>query len=484
VRLAEALEDAGRARDAARHYMDAAAEAKDEVAALDFRRRAASQLLGAGHADEGLRILQSVLSAAGLGHPMTLPGAVGALLWERSALRLRGLHFDERRGHVPSKGDLLRVDALAAAAAGYLRCDFVRGAMFASKELRYALATGDITRIARGLANELLYAANEGVRSGKRVAELHEMAARLLPRVEDERVLAYLQATCAASHLLLGNAGRAAPGLRQAERLLAQGRSSRELTLTRFLWALCMQITGGLIELTEPCEAWLADARERADLQAERYFAIHRSFALLVLDQPDAARDVVVRTLAATQKASDDFMRFAALHAFVLIAVYRKDAPDVVKPLLSEHQKFWRSPLRGGQLSRTYVKVYMAYCLLVMAAHTDARTRDTRSLHRATKSLMKEGVPYAEAHGRLVRAAALRLEKRTEEAATELAAAAALFGQLGHELQAGAASYQLGNLLGGQSGAALVDTAIEDARALGVANPSRLYEAYTPGFWP
>jgi hypothetical protein len=177
-------------------------------------------------------------------------------------------------------------------------------------------------------------------------------------------------------------------------------------------------------------------------------------------------------------------MRFAALHAFVLIAVYRHDGPDVVKPLLLEHQKFWRSPLRSGQLSRTYVKVYTAYCLLVMAAHTRARMRDTRSLHRVTRSLMNEGVPYAEAHGRLVRAAALRLEKRAEDAVSELSKAAALFSALGHELQAGAVNYQLGNLLGGRSGAALVNRAIEEARALGVANPPRLYEAYTPGFWP
>jgi hypothetical protein len=131
-----------------------------------------------------------------------------------------------------------------------------------------------------------------------------------------------------------------------------------------------------------------------------------------------------------------------------------------------------------------YVRVYLGYCALAVAAYTRKSERDVRAAHRIARDLFKEKARYAEAHGRLIRAAALRLEDKTSEAAAELAIGAEIFETLGQELQAGAARYQLGKLLGNDDGRKLASEALAVARRLGVKDPVHMYEAYTPGFWP
>ncbi|HVR18133.1 MAG TPA: protein kinase [Polyangiaceae bacterium] len=484
VDLAEALENAGHAYQAAEHYLAAAAEEADAGLALDFRRRAAGQLLGSAHTDEGLAVLVEVLRAVGLRSPSTMAGAVAALVWDRTALRLRGLEFVERKASDIKRSDLQRIDAVAVAAAGFTRSDFLRGAVFACKELRLALEAGEITRIGRALGSELLFVANEGISQSERTAALRLMAETLMAKIQDERVLGYLKGCAGSTHFLLGDSRSATPELAEAVALLERGRPSWELTFTRGMWGLSLQVVGKLVEVGVAYTNWLADARERADLQAERYFAINHTFSYLGLDQADAGHENLRRALASTEKAGNDFLHFAGLHAFVLIASYRHEGPETFERLAMEHQAFWRSPLRGGQLSRTYVRVYLGYCALAVEAYKRAQDRDLRAVHRIANDLFKERARYAEAHGRLIKAAALRLEGKPSDAAAELAVGAGIFAELGQELQAGAARYQLGNLLGNEEGRALVSQALAVARHLDVKDPIRMYEAYTPGFWP
>jgi hypothetical protein len=484
IDLAEALESAGHAHQSAEHYLAVAAGEADADAALDYRRRAAGQLLGCAHTAEGLAVLDEVLRAVGLKNPSTSAGAVATLVWDRMALRVRGLDFDARSASQVKRADLQRIDAVAVAAAGYTRCDFLRGAVFACKELRLALEAGEITRIGRALASEILFVANEGVAHSERVNALRKMADDLMTKIQDERVLGYLKGCAGAARLLLGDARAAVPELAEAVALLERGRPSWELTFARGLWGLSQQILGGLVDVGDAYTNWLADARERADLQAERYFAINHSFTNLALDQADLAHQNLERALAATEKAGNDYLHFAGLHAFVLIASYRHDKPRVFERLAKEHEAFWRSPLRGGQLSRSYVRVYLAYCALAVAAHVPTSRRDVRPAHRIANDLFKEKVLFAEAHGRLIRAGAFRLEGRTGDAAAELALGAGAFDSLGQELQAGAARYQLGNLLANEEGKTMVSETLAVARRLRIKDPIRMYEAYTPGFWP
>jgi hypothetical protein len=256
VDLAEALENAGHAYQAAEHYLAAASDEKDDDVALELRRRAAGQLLGSAHTEEGLAVLETVLRAVGLKSPTTTGGAVASLVWDRLALRMRGLEFVERTASEVKRTDLQRIDAVAVAAAGYTRCDFLRGAVFACKELRLALEAGEITRIGRALGSELLFGANEGVAQSERVAALRTMAQNLTDKITDERVLGYLKGCAGATHMLLGDSVSATPELAEAVALLERGRPSWELTFARGLWGLSLQVRGRLIEAGDSYTGW------------------------------------------------------------------------------------------------------------------------------------------------------------------------------------------------------------------------------------
>src|SRR5262249_19678077 len=77
VSLGDALANGGRVIEAAQAYL-MATEGADVGERRELRRQAAEQLLMGGHLDQGLELLRSVLSAAGLPLPAT---SRRALLW-------------------------------------------------------------------------------------------------------------------------------------------------------------------------------------------------------------------------------------------------------------------------------------------------------------------------------------------------------------------------------------------------------------------
>src|SRR6185295_7885528 len=156
-----------------------AAEAYIEVAqvtsaghSLDFKRRAAQQLLMGGHIKEGLELTRSVLAAVGMSYP-TGPGrALFSLFLKRLQIRLRGLNFIERDVSQIPEADLVRIDTCWAVAAGLGAVDLIRGADFQSRHLLLALQAGEPYRVARAMAFELAWTAARGGAGGERTAQL------------------------------------------------------------------------------------------------------------------------------------------------------------------------------------------------------------------------------------------------------------------------------------------------------------------------
>ncbi|MEO8551543.1 MAG: protein kinase, partial [Kofleriaceae bacterium] len=181
VLLADALANDGQGPTAAQAYLAAAANAPAPGADDRKRRltrRAAEQLLRAGHINEGLAHVRTVLADMGIRVPTSPRVALASLLYQRAALRLRGLRYTPRAEAECPADELERIDACwTVALLGFV--DTLRGADFGTRHLRRALAAGEPHRLARAVAVEAVYASNIGRGDEPRARELLALATQL-----------------------------------------------------------------------------------------------------------------------------------------------------------------------------------------------------------------------------------------------------------------------------------------------------------------
>src|SRR5262249_1932558 len=89
IRAGDAPVNPGPGAEAAAMYL-AAAKGADAMTRLECQRRAAEQLLSAGHIERGMQALAAVLAEVGVKLPATPRRALLWVLWHRMLLRLRG----------------------------------------------------------------------------------------------------------------------------------------------------------------------------------------------------------------------------------------------------------------------------------------------------------------------------------------------------------------------------------------------------------
>ncbi|MBI4850250.1 MAG: protein kinase [Acidobacteria bacterium] len=172
VKLATALTNAGRGKQASEAYLLAAQDAINQEEFVDLKRRAAEELLISGHIYEGLDILNEVLNSVGLKLAKTRSPAFLSLLYNRLKIKIRGLEFNKHNVIDVDSFDLLKIDTCWSAALGLSMIDTVRGADFQSQHLLLALKAGEPYRIARALSFEAAYSSAAGGKTQEYTAEL------------------------------------------------------------------------------------------------------------------------------------------------------------------------------------------------------------------------------------------------------------------------------------------------------------------------
>lgn len=184
--LGVCLANAGRGAEAAAAYQRAVAMLERAAPAhplvLDCRARAAQELLRSGRIDEGLDALRSALAPVGL----TLPRHdLASLLWSRLRLRLRGTRLRPRPAEEIPVQEVLRIELAANVAASLGNTAHIKGAVFQSHHLRYALHAGHTAHVARGLGFEAIFESLQLRPSRRRVDRLNAQAAELAEQVGD-----------------------------------------------------------------------------------------------------------------------------------------------------------------------------------------------------------------------------------------------------------------------------------------------------------
>ena len=484
-KLAHALANAGRGVEAARAYLDATRDAPADES-LDLRRRAAEQLLRAGHIDDGLHTLGDVLADVGLELPKTPMRALASLVFRRAQLALRGTGFTERDGASLPSADLARIDVCWSVGNGLGAVDIVRGADFQARHLLLALRAGEPYRIARALAWEAILAAMEGGTRGRtRGATLAARAAEIAERIQHPHALAW--------------AAGAAAGVayydhrfREAVSLSDHAISLFRETCTDITWEIgSMQawwtmggltMMGDMEELARRLPPCLHEAQELGALYNEaslRTFCVPRVH--LAHDRPAEARRESADALQSWSKRGWHTQHLGDLLIRVLSYLQESDGAAA----LAQMREDW-SAVEGSQLLRVeIVRGEVAWLFgnaLVLAARQGHEDRDDllREATRHARTLTKDENPLSAAYAVQLNAGIALARGHQDRALTAYGEAARAFDALEMGLHAAASQRRQGELLGGEQGRELIEASVESMVNQRIRNPERTAATYAP----
>jgi hypothetical protein len=480
VRHAEALGGAGRAAEAARAFLGAAAGATASEA-QDLRRRAAEHLLVAGRIDAGLSLLRPVLAAYGLRYPDTSRAALFVLAARLVQLRLRGTLPATLDGPPPAT-TRARVDAAWSAGKGLSTVDPIRSSVFMVDALLGALATGDPALVARSLAFVgAIHVYDGGAAQEARGAELIEEAARVARRTGDPYLMGFTWCCSGLARMCVGRWREALARLDEGLTTLETGGGCAlwERHAARAAGSQALFALGALRERGRRAEAARAEARAHGDRLGEVDGTLVLAFARIAAGDPAGAR-------AEIAQAMDSFFdrAFTVQHSMAAWLGASSHLYEGHPAAAWSVLEATRSALEASQLLRMQLaRIDVLLLRGVVAAACAAEGRDAAGhlaeADLAAARLGRERRSHALAAAAVVRAGAARARGDRARAVEQLRAAASGYDAVEMKVHAACARRAAGSLLGGVEGAALVARADEVLRGEGVVDPAAWARLYT-----
>jgi hypothetical protein len=478
-KLATALGCCGRGGSAAQHYLDAAKHASRKEG-ITLTRLAASHMLRTGRFDEGETLLGEVLDAVGLSVPRSDAGLMAAIAWERCWVRFQGLDRQPRTGG-GARVDLLdQYDLFEALRRDLITIDPLKAAFFAARSLRWAVESGEPTRLVTSLCIAASVTAAEGTdKAARRANELLAKAGALVDDIDSPAARAVLQVNGAYVAWAFGRSEQVLERSEKAEELLRLvpgddalgGYFMRFVAVTVRLGALFDM--GRYREFFSELDAALEQARSTENHLALLQLAHLETLADVLRGTPDAA---LVRL--ETQRRLLPTRRFGILHVLHMLAVGNATAATAQYAWgLSRFEEDWQSYLQSP-LKGMAIVAYMARSARVrlqIGAHAArATTGDLASLVAPDlKALGKIPVPQCAPMHRSLQARVAALQGNRALASAELRSSADEYRRLGVRGLAALAAYASGVLDGGAEGAALRDESARFLQSEGIAEPAK-----------
>ena len=469
-RLGEVLANAGRGAEAAAMFLEVPpADLADE---LQLRRNAAQQLLFSGHVDEGLAVVRTILSSIDEPFPETRRQTMLAFLKARLKLKLRGIRFRERAPSEIPAAVLLRVDTCRAVALGLSSVDTMRGAVFQTRYLLYALAAGDPARVAQALTMECGYSAVSGTRTQRRTRKLTAKMHQLARRIDTPYARAFADLAEGVVAALQGRWRDGARSLESAERAFVEHCTgvAWELSTARLFALRCRQFLGEMRIMAERFPILLRDAEDRGD----RYFAtnvvLFSHYVYLSDDQPAKASEQIENAIRDWSHAGFHVQHMWHLRAGVEIALYEGRGTQAWTTLEQSWETARTSLVARVQFTRMVLEDVRGRAALAAAAEaTEEREHLLDAAGRAAKRLDAEKAPWGTALAMLIRAGQCFARGNAEEGLRGLRTAEPLLQQLDMHLHAAAVRRRLGHPSG-----------TEWMTAQGIRNPEAMTRLLLP----
>jgi serine/threonine protein kinase len=483
IGLAEALANAGECAEAARHYLDAAGDA-DAGRSLEFRRRAAEQLLVSGHIDEGLSVMRTVLAAVGMNLPASPRRALLSMLFRRARLKLRGLGFVERSARDVPERDLLRVDVCWAVSVGLALVDIIRAADSQSRYLLLALQAGEPGRIARAFAVEAGFAASPGRRGRKRAEFFSGKAESLARKVGTPHAIGLARLMTGITGYCNGEWRQCAALCEEAEVILREQCTGTSWEVTSALSFLLRSLIymGRVGEVTRRLPALLVAAIARGNLYAATELRTRTNLVWLAADDPEGAHRELTEAMRQWSHGSFHRQHYSSLLARADIALYRDDREAAWNQVTSEWPALARSLLLRIHVLRVEAKHLRARCALAMAVGAPDPRPWLRSAERLAGEIERERMAWSDPLALLLRAGVAGVHGDAIAGATLLAQAAERFDAAEMGLHAAAARRRLGQVRGGAEGGRLVAEADAWMQGEGIRKPELIARMLAPGW--
>jgi serine/threonine protein kinase/tetratricopeptide (TPR) repeat protein len=481
--LADALVNAGRPAEAAQAYLEVA-ELTSARHSLDFKRRAAQQLLMGGHINEGLELIRVVLAAVGLSYPAGPRRALASLLLKRLQIRLRGLNFTERdEGQIP-ESELVRLDTCFAVAAGLGAVDLIRGADFQSRHLLLALRAGEPYRVARAMAFEAAWTSARGGHAGmERAAQIARRAEELSQRVKHPHAIGLSIWCLGVGAYLAGNWKKAAELCERASEVLRDRCTgvTWELTVANRYRLSSLLHMGEIAEVMRRVPSLLSAALEQGNLFGAMELRTRLNLIWLAVDDPDKARAEVIEALKSWPHEGFHLQHYVSLHALAQIELYTGDTEVAWRHIASQWQE-----LEDSLLLRTPAVRVEAMQLRARAAlATSGGGRDNAKLRLAEKmarKIEKVEMSWSKPFATLVRATIAHQRGEAAQATVLLSDAAQRFDRAEMRLMAAVARRRLGERLRDERGSQLVAEADAWMIEQKIKNPEAMTRMQAPGF--
>ena len=497
-RLANALSDAGRGKEAGQALLDAAAHLRtaagsDSEQIAYLHQKAAEQFIQTGHYDRGLSAVHAVLAELDVKFPRSRSEALQKATLLRAKWLVGGVRLPRRPVSVATAHDLRRFDALWSTTTRLAMVDYALTSYSIARCASDSLRLGDISRMVCALSLEGAHLTTLPLAIFQRRADrLLALAAELNQRESTPYDDAFLRGSRAVAHCFRCQFRDTVSQMDEATRILGGAAHGRKWEYGLWqIWAMIgLTFLGELKELKRRAKQIHADATQRDDRFAAQNACLGRPTTVwLAEDRPEYAIDQADRALAWSPPdyTSQHYMHYVST---VEADLYRGAATSAWERSLRTWPAHKQNYLLSVAFSRDELWHARARSALALSAEllrgggTPSKFNVAelqRDASRSADLLEKHGLPAGRAWASLVRATLAKQRSNPEEARRHLGSALEGFEASEMKLYREGTRYCLGELANrGDSEQREQSTAFMSEQE--IVNPRRMVHMLVAGF--